>query len=343
MIADVTSRYQLNVTQFESLFEDKIEVGTLESLSQSTAGGKQDSIDLLHNLALRQDSVGEQAENILFDLFSGKSVGKKNIDSEIQKASLTLYQMARNGKAAENNDMGKLHTPSKLLYMAGSALSNAAQIHDTAQIFTGQQHAQSQFEEVDEVDLWSPMRLLTTDEISAATKNNVLGTDDLSLNFPVGLINPSTGENILATQIAEQVKRADFLAVPELFPVNTGGHWILFALYKNDASNKVNAAVFNSASELNPEIKHHLSVAAKTAGAAAEKDLVFIENNMQDNVPNGCGIFVVRAINALASAPSADPVSNLKMFVENFFHLSEEEQALFNIQSRRQIYAHSIA
>ncbi|EOE5320226.1 hypothetical protein [Providencia rettgeri] len=82
---------ELTVEQFNGLFDKEIASETLSSLAKSASNGNLESIDLLHNIALRQDSEGRKAENILFDLFSGKLPAKKGIDKEIQETSKKLY------------------------------------------------------------------------------------------------------------------------------------------------------------------------------------------------------------------------------------------------------------
>ncbi|HAF0765431.1 TPA: deubiquitinase, partial [Salmonella enterica subsp. enterica serovar Heidelberg] len=42
--------------------------------------GNQNCIDLLCNLALRNDDLGHKVEKLLFDLFSGKRSGSPDID-----------------------------------------------------------------------------------------------------------------------------------------------------------------------------------------------------------------------------------------------------------------------
>ncbi|MBO1929103.1 hypothetical protein J4731_09185 [Providencia rettgeri] len=90
----------LTIEQFNGLFE-KYFPEALASLAESAGNGNLESIDLLHNIALRQDNEGRKAENILFDLFSGKLPAKKGIDKEIQETSknyinYTLIQKSKN-------------------------------------------------------------------------------------------------------------------------------------------------------------------------------------------------------------------------------------------------------
>ncbi|PVP07797.1 hypothetical protein C4723_24320, partial [Salmonella enterica subsp. enterica serovar Newport] len=43
-------------------------------------------LDLLCNLALRNDDLGHKVEKLLFDLFSGKRSGSPDIDKKINQA-----------------------------------------------------------------------------------------------------------------------------------------------------------------------------------------------------------------------------------------------------------------
>lgn len=173
MITEDYSLYQLNTNQFYILFTENINDEIFEVLSKSAADGNLDCIDMLHNLALRHDYTGESAENILFDLFSGKIQGKIGIDREIQIASLELYETACNTKEKINEDTRKFCFPSKLLYMAGSTMTSITQKQDISTTFSERVRAQSQLEQLEDLDLWSNARMLMTDEINA-TMHNVI-------------------------------------------------------------------------------------------------------------------------------------------------------------------------
>ncbi|ASG75572.1 type III secretion system effector deubiquitinase SseL [Salmonella enterica] len=341
MITGYYSHYQLNVEQFNNLFTNNVDVNTLDLLGKSAADGNLDCIDMLHNLALRHDYIGKKSESILFDLFSGKTRGKVGIDEEIQQTSLKLYETACDAKGKDNTDMSKLYSPSKLLYMAGSAMKSITQKQELSNIFNGMDRAQSQFEQFDNVDLWSNGRMLMTDEINNAMNGLISNTDNFSLNFPIGLIEPINKLNMLSEQIAEKRKYSKDLDKKELFPINTGGHWVLFVLYKNENDNNPECVVFNSSCELNKDVKNHLIDSAKIAGVTKE-NIEFINGDMQENVPNGCGVFVVKVAALLSNTPERKPVDIFNDFIKDFSKLSAEDQMLFNIQNRRQQYEHNI-
>ncbi|MBF0035788.1 type III secretion system effector deubiquitinase SseL [Citrobacter freundii] len=341
IIAGDYSRYQINAEQFDNLFTDNVNTKTLDALSESAAAGNLDCIDMLHNLALRHDDAGKRAEDILYDLFSGKKKGKLGIDEDIQLASHKLYQTACHAKDKNNRDMNKLFSPSKLLYIAGSAITDITQKRDVSTIFRGDEIAQSQLEQFDNIDLWSSSRMLMTDEINAILHNIIQNISDFSLNYPIGLIEPSHGANLLSEQIIEKIKSSNIFDKVELFPINTGDHWVLFALYHDEFDRSNKCVVFNSLRDLSENAKNSLSDSAKIAGVS-EDNIEFINGDMQKNVPNGCGVFVIKGIELLSRASEKKPVDNLKKFVDDFSKLSTEDQVLFNIQTRRQLYKHSI-
>lgn len=337
MITGDYCRYHINSDQFANLFSDNVNHEVVDILGKSAADGNLDCIDMLLNIALRHDAVGQRAEDILFDLFSGQIRGKSGIDKEIQLASLKLYELAQSARGKNNEDMKKFDSPSGLLYMAGCAMSSVKKRLDISAIFNRGDYAQSEFEQLDNAELWSDSRMLTTDDINAAMTYVIR---NLSLNFPISLINPANKSNMLSELICEKIK-CYMLNGIEFFPINTGGHWILFGLYHGEDDRDFRCVVFNSCRGLNLNIKRYLVDAATLSGVLNE-NICFIDGNMQQNVPNGCGLFVIKAMEALSHAPEKNPVNVLKKFVDDFTKRSVEEQELFNIQVRRQAYKHRI-
>ncbi|EAB3739049.1 type III secretion system effector deubiquitinase SseL, partial [Salmonella enterica subsp. enterica serovar Bovismorbificans] len=88
--------------------------------------------------------------------------------------------------------------------------------------------------------------------------------------------------------------------------------------------------------------KQEIIEAATIAGISEKEDIDFIEMNLQNNVPNGCGLFCYHTIQLLSNAGQDDPATTLRDFAEKFLTLSIEEQTLFNTQTRRQIYEYSL-
>ncbi|MEH4929672.1 ElaD/SseL family deubiquitinase [Enterobacter cloacae] len=342
MIAECCYRYDLKIESFTNLFTKSVDIAILNSLGNSAADGNLDCIDMLHNLALRDDEAGTIAESILFDLFSGKTVGKMGIDEEIQRCCFKLYETVSEAKAKSKGigDINKFHSPSKLLFIAGSAITDLTKKQDLSAIFIGKATPQSQYEQIDDFDLWCNNRMLSTDEINASIRSLIIDANHLSLNFPIELIRPEDNKNLLSELIDEKNKSLTGLTdYIEVFPLNTGGHWILLAVYHSESERR--CAVFNSNHKMNPYTIEQLISSAKTAGVEKE-NIIFIDGDMQKNVPNGCGIFVVKAAESLSKNPDAPPADVFNNFIVDFSRLSEQEQMLFNVQNRRQLYAHSI-
>ncbi|EIA4225598.1 type III secretion system effector deubiquitinase SseL, partial [Salmonella enterica subsp. enterica serovar Worthington] len=90
----VNSLYRLSISQFHSLYAGEVSDETLALLLSSVENGDQNCIDLLCNLALRNDDLGHRVEKFLFEFFSGKRSGSPDIDKKINQACLVLHQIA---------------------------------------------------------------------------------------------------------------------------------------------------------------------------------------------------------------------------------------------------------
>lgn len=335
----VNSLYRLSIPQFHSLYTGDVSDETLALLFSSVENGDQNCIDLLCNLALRNDNLGHRVEKFLFDLFSGKRSGLPDIDKKINQACLVLHQIASNDITKNNTEWKKLHTSSRLLYMVGSATTDLSKKIEIAHKIMGDQFAQTVQEQVGVENLWYSARMLSSDELAAATQCLVQESPFLSVNYPIGLIHPTTEENILSTQLLEKIAQSG-LSDNEVFLINTGNHWIICLFYK--LAEKIKCLIFNSYHNLNENTKQEIIEAAKIAGISENEDIYFIEMNLQNNVPNGCGLFCYHTIQLLSNAGQNDPATTLREFAENFLTLSVEEQTLFNTQTRRQIYEYSL-
>ncbi|MEZ2681900.1 MULTISPECIES: ElaD/SseL family deubiquitinase [Providencia] len=325
---------ELTVEQFNGLFDKEIASETLSSLAKSASNGNLESIDLLHNIALRQDSEGRKAENILFDLFSGKLPAKKGIDKEIQETSKKLYQLHLNTKTKKHLKDSKLTTPSKLLYIVGSAIEKVIDRLGLTKLLMKNEPTES--------TLWDNNRMTTSDEIDASNKNNPTLPSNMTVNDSIGLTQ--SGYNLLAEIIEQKVLNSNTLNQFELFPINVNdNHWILFVLYQADpihqsANNKRKCILFNSYDNVSTDIRKEITVAAKKGGVT-EEDITYIEGNIQQNVPNGCGLFVIAAMKQLTENIQQDPYKTLKQFHQDFLNKTIYEQEQFNLHERRQLFS----
>ncbi|WP_369308349.1 ElaD/SseL family deubiquitinase [Providencia rettgeri] len=329
------SSIPLSPNQLNNLLNGKIDDDGLALLTQSACQGSLDDIDLLHNLALRHDELGQKAESILFDIFSGKIKSKKGIDSEIQKTSERLYQLSGDGKIKNYLDDSKLKAPSKLLYIVGSKIEKRIDKLDLTPLFIKDEPTGS--------SLWDLNRMLTSDELDAVNKETGSLPLNVTVNCAMGLTQ--NGDNLLAEIIEEKINSGANLNQIELFPINVNNnHWILFALYQANSqhtplNNDIKCVIFNSYYSVSDDIRKDIALAAEKANIA-EKNITYIEGNIQQFVPNGCGLFVLEAIKRITEAPEQDPIKNLNKFHISFAKKIEEEQEQFNIQNRRQLFSH---
>lgn len=328
-----------NIKEFSSLFAKKIPEETIESLKTSASKGNFHSIELLNNLALRSDESGRLAEKYLFDIFCGTipTDNKPSVVQDIQDSALMLYQLSVQDKMQNNTDMHKLRTPSKLLYMAGAAADTGERL-SLSRIFSQRHRAYSQHEQIDDVDLWNPARMLSSDEVSAAIKSYTRLHNTPEINFPVGLIHPASHENMLSQQISDQCRHDSFLEQPEFFPINTGEHWVTFGLYESD-NGQLKAVICNTWDPLSLQTKQQLSDAAYLAGVANSGDILFLEQNIQEHIPNGCGILTVEAMKRLMENNFRTPDEVLENFLASFAQVPIAEQERYNLETRYQIYA----
>ncbi|EFW5183194.1 SPI-2 type III secretion system effector deubiquitinase SseL, partial [Salmonella enterica] len=248
----VNSLYRLSIPQFHSLYAEEVSDETLALLFSAVENGDQNCIDLLCNLALRNDDLGHRVEKFLFDLFSGKRSGSPDIDKKINQACLVLHQIANNDITKNNTEWKKLHAPSRLLYMAGSATTDLSKKIGIAHKIMGDQFAQTDQEQVGVENLWCSARMLSSDELAAATQGLVQESPFLSVNYPIGLIHPTTKENILRTQLLEKMAQSG-LSENEVFLINTGDHWLICLFYK--LAEKIKCFIFNTYYDLNENTK----------------------------------------------------------------------------------------
>ena len=340
--ASVSTIYRLTDTQFKTLFDKKIDPALLERLCQSAAQGYQECIDLLHNIALRGDDSGKLAEQMLFDLFSGKSAGKPGVDQLVQEASLKLYTTASNNESVNRGNLlggTKITQRPKLLYMAGSAMQNVSQRAEIAQLIAPHHIAQSPHEQVGPDNLWSTSRLVSSDELSQVVSDLESDQERISFNAPIGMLLPDSKENLLLQIVFEKMEQPGWLSKPEYFPLNTGNHWVLFGLYRDYADNdQIKAVLFNSKpAALSAKDLGILEDIATLAGQRDDAKFTYIAQDLQDNVPNGCALFVAEAMKQVASTIEHKPEQQLRDFSQGFAARSSEEQVQFNIDQRRQM------
>ncbi len=103
----------------------------------------------------------------------------------------------------------------------------------------------------DGTNFWDKNRQLTTDEIDCYLQKIAANAKNTEVNYPTGLYVPYSTRTHLEDTLNENIKSdPSWPKAVQLFPINTGGHWILVSLQKivNEKNNtqQIKCVIFNS-------------------------------------------------------------------------------------------------
>lgn len=96
MVTVVSNYCQLSQKQLSQTFAEKFTVTEelLQSLKKTALSGDEESIELLHNIALGYDKFGKEAEDILYHIVRNPTNETLSIIRLIKNACLKLYNLA---------------------------------------------------------------------------------------------------------------------------------------------------------------------------------------------------------------------------------------------------------
>lgn len=335
-----TSEHQNESDIFEVLFTSKPDElsdkekldAAMSQLEASAKTGNRSSIDMLTNLAMRDDSLGKEAEKLLFKMFSAPSIGRATVAGDISKAALTLYESYKNAPAGKKfvAAEAKLNAPSLLLYMAGATADDDLQKMLSQRIFSKDVQAQER-EQVGESNVWGINRFITHDELACVVREaNNSNSGVAHFNSPTSLFE----NNLLNDTIAEILLQKVVPDWPQFFPVNTGDHWLLLGIQKPEESDMPTAFVFSS-TPLDESERAALESAVEIAGIGG---ISYLDKNLQVHVPNGCGLFVADAMQKMANSPSLDPKDVIETVQKLALNMSPIDCEEYNLSGRRMLY-----
>ncbi len=305
MVTVVSNYCQLSQTQLSQTFAEKFTVTEelLQSLKKTALSGDEESIELLHNIALGYDKFGKEAEDILYHIVRTPTNETLSIIRLIKNACLKLYNLAH---IATNSPL-KSHDSDDLLFKK----------------------------------LFSPSKLMTIigDEIPLISEKQSLSKV---------LLNDENNENIKSDP--------SWPNEVQLFPINTGGHWILVSLQKivNKKNNKlqIKCVIFNSLRALGYDKENSLkrvinSFNSELMGEMSnnnikvhlnEPEIIFLHADLQQYLSQSCGAFVCMAaqevIEQRESNSDSAPYTLLKNYADRFKKYSAEEQYEIDFQHR---------
>ncbi len=358
--------YGLTQEEFAQLLADTEATGNCASLSNTLAGLQKhindtgsevirtNCIELLHNIALRNDIYGYQAEKILVDLFTQPDNSAVNITISEQIAAASLQLVTRKEKLDATylfSGAARLKKTSALLYMAGSHPTASMEIkEEIIKTINTPESTETA------AGLWNKGRFITHEELYESGKKMEAKYENISVNAPMEFTYPKAQGNKLTEILREKYRQnplAKLKQVAELFTINTvvtqeneqsesvrtKEHWTLAALYREPLTGAIKMAVFSSL-RLDTDDKTRFTDSIEDLSGSRE-NITFIDDNLQDYTPNACGCFTDSAAEYIGQRyqQNKDIAGILREFAADMKRRSQESLEQFNISSRSRLLA----
>lgn len=362
MVTVVSNYCQLSQTQLSQTFAEKFTVTEelLQSLKKTALSGDEESIELLHNIALGYDKFGKEAEDILYHIVRTPTNETLSIIRLIKNACLKLYNLAHIAtnsplKSHDSDDLlfKKLFSPSKLMTIIGDEIPLISEKQSLSKVLLNDENNELS----DGTNFWDKNRQLTTDEIACYLQKIAANAKNAQVNYPTGLYVPYSTRTHLEDALNENIKSdPSWPNEVQLFPINTGGHWILVSLQKivNKKNNKlqIKCVIFNSLRALGYDKENSLkrvinSFNSELMGEMSnnnikvhlnEPEIIFLHADLQQYLSQSCGAFVCMAaqevIEQRESNSDSAPYTLLKNYADRFKKYSAEEQYEIDVQHR---------
>ncbi len=362
MVTVVSNYCQLSQTQLSQTFAEKFTVTEelLQSLKKTALSGDEESIELLHNIALGYDKFGKEAEDILYHIVRTPTNETLSIIRLIKNACLKLYNLAHIAtnsplKSHDSDDLlfKKLFSPSKLMTIIGDEIPLISEKQSLSKVLLNDENNELS----DGTNFWDKNRQLTTDEIACYLQKIAANAKNAQVNYPTGLYVPYSTRTHLEDALNENIKSdPSWPNEVQLFPINTGGHWILVSLQKivNKKNNKlqIKCVIFNSLRALGYDKENSLkrvinSFNSELMGEMSnnnikvhlnEPEIIFLHADLQQYLSQSCGAFVCMAaqevIEQRESNSDSAPYALLKNYADRFKKYSAEEQYEIDFQHR---------
>ena len=362
MVTVVSNYCQLSQTQLCQTFAEKFTVTEelLQSLKKTALSGDEESIELLHNIALGYDEFGKKAEDILYHIVRNPTNETLSIIRLIKNACLKLYNLAHTAtkhplKSHDSDDLlfKKLFSPSKLMTIIGEDIPLISEKQSLSKVLLNDKNNELS----DGTNFWDKNRQLTTDEIACYLQKIAANAKNTQVNYPTGLYVPYSTRTHLEDALNENIKSdPSWPNEVQLFPINTGGHWILVSLQKivNEKNNtqQIKCIIFNSLRALGHEKENSLKRIINSFNSElmremsnnnikvhlTEPEIIFLHADLQQYLSQSCGAFVCMAaqevIEQRESNSDSAPYTLLKNYADRFKKYSAEEQYEIDFQHR---------
>ncbi|HIA3501842.1 TPA: ElaD/SseL family deubiquitinase [Escherichia coli] len=364
MMVTVVSNYcQLSQTQLCQTFAEKFTVTEelLQSLKKTALSGDEESIELLHNIALGYDEFGKKAEDILYHIVRNPTNETLSIIRLIKNACLKLYNLAHTAtkhplKSHDSDDLlfKKLFSPSKLMTIIGEDIPLISEKQSFSKVLLNDKNNELS----DGTNFWDKNRQLTTDEIACYLKKIAANAKNTQVNYPTDFYLPNSNSTYLEVALNDNIKSDPLWPkAVHLFPINTGGHWILVSLQKivNEKNNtqQIKCIIFNSLRALGHEKENSLKRIINSFNSElmremsnnnikvhlTEPEIIFLHADLQQYLSQSCGAFVCMAAQEVIEQRESNSDSAhytlLKNYADRFKKYSAEEQYEIDFQHRQ--------
>lgn len=363
MVTVVSNYCQLSQTQLCQTFAEKFTVTEelLQSLKKTALSGDEESIELLHNIALGYDEFGKKAEDILYHIVRNPTNETLSIIRLIKNACLKLYNLAHTAtkhplKSHDSDDLlfKKLFSPSKLMTIIGEDIPLISEKQSLSKVLLNDKNNELS----DGTNFWDKNRQLTTDEIACYLKKIAANAKNTQVNYPTDFYLPNSNSTYLEVALNDNIKSDPLWPkAVQLFPINTGGHWILVSLQKivNEKNNtqQIKCIIFNSLRALGHEKENSLKRIINSFNSElmremsnnnikvhlTEPEIIFLHADLQQYLSQSCGAFVCMAAQEVIEQRESNSDSAhytlLKNHADRFKEYSAEEQYEIDFQHRQ--------
>lgn len=363
MVTVVSNYCQLSQTQLCQTFAEKFTVTEelLQSLKKTALSGDEESIELLHNIALGYDEFGKKAEDIFYHIVRNPTNETLSIIRLIKNACLKLYNLAHTAtkhplKSHDSDDLlfKKLFSPSKLMTITGEDIPLISEKQSLSKVLLNDKNNELS----DGTNFWDKNRQLTTDEIACYLKKIAANAKNTQVNYPTDFYLPNSNSTYLEVALNDNIKSDPLWPkAVQLFPINTGGHWILVSLQKivNEKNNtqQIKCIIFNSLRALGHEKENSLKRIINSFNSElmremsnnnikvhlTEPEIIFLHADLQQYLSQSCGAFVCMAAQEVIEQRESNSDSAhytlLKNYADRFKKYSAEEQYEIDFQHRQ--------
>ncbi|HCU3894644.1 TPA: deubiquitinase [Escherichia coli] len=363
MVTVVSNYCQLSQTQLCQTFAEKFTVTEelLQSLKKTALSGDEESIELLHNIALGYDEFGKKAEDIFYHIVRNPTNETLSIIRLIKNACFKLYNLAHTAtkhplKSHDSDDLlfKKLFSPSKLMTIIGEDIPLISEKQSLSKVLLNDKNNELS----DGTNFWDKNRQLTTDEIACYLKKIAANAKNTQVNYPTDFYLPNSNSTYLEVALNDNIKSDPLWPkAVQLFPINTGGHWILVSLQKivNEKNNtqQIKCIIFNSLRALGHEKENSLKRIINSFNSElmremsnnnikvhlTEPEIIFLHADLQQYLSQSCGAFVCMAAQEVIEQRESNSDSAhytlLKNYADRFKKYSAEEQYEIDFQHRQ--------